>query len=291
MENDETFEFAHEIQFCNYLIDNYSKYFDFEIIGQEVAFKFNKESDINLIRKLKPKNMDNWLWIDLIGSDSKYFYIIEVKTEKITNSDIQIMKMWLRNFKTYKKVKGIFVVPKDKIQEKKILEINKINNIRCVEIPDVSINRKLSKKSEYRLKHDDNIELNAGIALARCKRVNHQSLKKFYVRNENSMILRYIFKNDYGINLEVYYRRYESLIKNKFKYDYYMNYEVAYFYSEDDYTTVKLNERTNSSFFPLIMHKVQSYYGLMNKSIENILKPIDNILKTSHRDRDKIFGK
>lgn len=122
------FKYKTEKELQKYLIKNFNKYFDFNLLSVETVIK-------NIGR------------IDLLGKDKNCYYIIEIKREYIDkNALIQIQKYLNYYDPTLKKQnidkKGILVAPKIKLNKIKNPKITtkKLKNVKCISYKRQPIN-------------------------------------------------------------------------------------------------------------------------------------------------------
>lgn len=117
-----------EKQFRNYIYINQKKYFNFEIVDFDIYFKHCIKS------------------IDMLGIDENYYYIIEVKRDRITEEDYNNLILIMEKNKYDKPFKGILVGTRRNKKVEKLCSKNE--NIECKIIDDV-IYEKTASKSKY----------------------------------------------------------------------------------------------------------------------------------------------
>lgn len=89
------FTYTKEKQLHRFIVNNFSRYFDFEYRSSELVIDGGR--------------------IDIIGMDNDTIYVIEIKRDFITNSTLQQLMSYIPTMNTLypdKNIKGIAVAPK-----------------------------------------------------------------------------------------------------------------------------------------------------------------------------------
>ncbi|WP_346874198.1 hypothetical protein [Clostridium sp. UBA5988] len=129
-------EIEYERKFVNYIFINQRIYFTFSIIAFEVFFKVCMKS------------------IDILGEDTNFYYIIEVKREVISEDDYNNLVCIMRNNRHDKPFKGILIGTK---RNKKVERMCMENgNIECVIIDDVIYKKNAEELTYLELDRDSN---------------------------------------------------------------------------------------------------------------------------------------
>jgi len=119
------FAYAIERELQDHIVANFSDFFDFRYVGQEVKVK-----DIR------------GLTVDLVGEDDKTVYLIELKRDIVDISTINQIRRYLKKYisSSGKDVIGIVAAPE--IKESARLSINPDEHIQLVELKNVKYNKK-----------------------------------------------------------------------------------------------------------------------------------------------------
>ncbi|MBC2580829.1 hypothetical protein [Clostridium sp. DJ247] len=262
------FKFKHEPEFQNYLIDKGEEHFGFKIIGQEVPITIVNYKDLKRLKELEPTKKTDKLWADLVGMDSEYIYIIEVKSYDMNYRDFEKFKMAVNNLKCHKKVIGIVVSTFISSKMKEVIQGEE--NMRIKIIEDAVLDRSLA----HRL-HDTKrkikglpIELTGALILGQCN-IDVKCSKSCIIRDEHTVVFRFRFKNNFGIN--VMYKRHSGFWEPLLG----LNYAILKYYKKTDLDPIQGYVNTKPYKLMDIFNYLKSVsslesYDVITKKIEDI---------------------
>ena len=180
-----------------YLLENQSKYFNFKLIDKEAICNFDRIGN----RSIKIYKLD------LLGADEDVFYMIEIKTRKLTLENIEKYEKAFNNFNFLDRgVAIIFVV--DSIEKKAEEFIEKSRRYKLIYISDlIGLEKYIPKEIKI---NADAIELYE-YRISFLLKLFFSNLHKYYCTThfgntpfgENFSEIRYTLDNNYYINLNI----------------------------------------------------------------------------------------
>ncbi|HEY5588439.1 MAG TPA: hypothetical protein VIK86_05720 [Candidatus Paceibacterota bacterium] len=180
-----------------YLFENQSKYFDFKLIDKEAICDFDKIGN-RVIKIYK---------LDLLGADEDVFYMIEIKTRKLTLNNIYKYEKAFHNFNFIDRgISIIFVI--DSIDKKAKEFIEKSTRYKLIYISELTGLEKYIPK-EFKI-NADAVELDE-YRISFLLKLFFSDLHKYYRETHfgntkfgpNYSKIRYTLENNYYIYLNI----------------------------------------------------------------------------------------